>query len=236
MRRPVGRGAIGGDQHAVRPRQRLRADRIERDQAQVVGVEDRDRVREDHVARRRQLAQRRHVGGQRRRGVLRPRLGGAARDQRLDVRPEALGRGQPVGEERIDRVLVQDADVIRLEEGVDDQLPVGRVLGAHGAERAQAGDAEERQLAVEAAEEARRRRSSRRRRHDPEQAVTLFGRAARPGSRRSRRRRRTLRRAADGAARLRADTSSRGTGRRCSPSAAPARPPRRGACRDGGRR
>ena len=36
--------------------------------------------------------------------------------------------------------------MIRLEEGVDDQLPVRRVLRADGTERAQAGDAEERQL------------------------------------------------------------------------------------------
>ena len=93
------------------------------------------------MARRRQLAERLPVGGQGRRAVLRPRLGGPARDQRLDVRPEPLGGGQPVGEERIDRVLVEDADVIRLEEGVDDQLPVRGVLGANGAKRPQAGDA-----------------------------------------------------------------------------------------------
>ena len=67
------------------------ADRIERDQAQVVGMEDRDRVREDHVARRRQLAQRRHVARAtatrrpsptaRRRGA-RPATGCAARSAR----------------------------------------------------------------------------------------------------------------------------------------------------------
>ena len=106
-------------------------DRVERDQAQVVGMEDRDHVREDHLARRGQLAQRRHVGGQvPRLRLLRPCL--AARRATSDwmCGPKRVARGQPVGEERIDRLLVQDADVIRLEEGVDDQLPVGRVLGA----------------------------------------------------------------------------------------------------------
>ena len=57
MRAPVGRGAVGGDQHAVRPRQRLGADRIERDQAQVVGVKDGDGIGEKQLAGRDALPQ-----------------------------------------------------------------------------------------------------------------------------------------------------------------------------------
>ena len=121
-------------------------------------MEDRDRVREDHAGSAWPARTGSHVRGRHAVVADRPLLAGAARDQRLDVRAEAVARGQAVDEERIDRLLVQDPDVIRLEEGVDDQLPVRRVLGADRAEVDEAVDAEERQLAVEAAK-ARRRRS-----------------------------------------------------------------------------
>ena len=87
---------------------------------------------------------------------------GAARDQRLDVRAEAVARGQAVGEERIDRLLVQDPDVIRLEEGVDDQLPVRRVLGADGAEVGEAARRRRTAARRRGRRARRRRRSSRR--------------------------------------------------------------------------
>ena len=66
--------------------------------------------------------------------------------------------------------------MIRLEEGVDDQLPVRRVLGVDGAEVAQARHVEERHLAVEAGEVGGDVDRRARRRHDPEQAVALLAR------------------------------------------------------------
>ena len=178
VRCPVGAGTFGGDQHAVHPAQPTRGHRVQRDEAQVVGMEDGDRVRKDDVAGRDELAERFAIGRRRRFArtifLLRPGLAGAARDQRLDVLPEAHGRGQAIGEERIDRVLVQHADVISLEERVDDQLPVGRVLGRDAAKVHQRVDAEERHLAVEAAEMRGDVDRHARRRHDPEQAVPLF--------------------------------------------------------------
>ena len=112
-------GALGGNQHHVIPVGHVGCDRVHRH----------DRARSRDARRRRSTGNSMKLGvASRRRSGARQILGRveqrAARGERADVMAGRLGDRGRVEEEPIDRVAVQHANVIAVEERLDDELPV----------------------------------------------------------------------------------------------------------------
>ena len=235
VRLPVG-GVLrcrprGGDQHRVHPAHVVDVDRKDRDVAHVVGMEDEDRVREHEVREREVLAE---VPGVEGRVAAKSAAARRAVD-RPHVRADEIRHRARVEKEAIDRVSVQDADVVGLEEGVDHELPVGAPDGVDAAIEHVGRKIERRRGRRRSAEDTRRGRA----RCPGSGAPTAVRAGSRSVARRGRGRRCAGREAPRRAARVgggrRDRTSSRGTGRR-GPSSGRVPRRRRGACRDGGRR